>query len=194
MDATSVSLLDRLREEPSDVSWARLVDLYSPLIRNWLGRNALFGQDADDQVQEVLLVVFRKLPEFRREPHVGAFRRWLKGITVNCLRRFWRARKARPAATGADDSLAMLDNLEDATSELSLLWDREHDQHVTKQLLTMIENEFEARTWAAFRRVTFDGVPAADVAAELGISANAVFIAKSRVLSRLRQVGDGLLD
>ena len=194
MDETSNSLLDRLREEPNDVSWTRLVDLYSPLIRAWLRRNNLVGQDADDQVQEVLLVVIRKLPEFRREPQIGAFRRWLRNITVNCLRNFWRSRQARAPAPGAGDSLAMLDNLEDPVSELSRLWDREHDQHVTKQLLAMIEPEFEPRTWLAFQRVTFDGVPAADAATELGVTVNAVFISKSRVMSRLRQVGDGLLD
>src|SRR5437764_15448346 len=113
MDETSVSLLDRLRQEPDDVSWRRLVEFYSPLIRAWLRRNGLVGQDADDQVQEVLLVVVRRLPEFRREPHVGAFRRWLRTITVNCLRNFWRARQARPLATGDSDVLAMLDKLED---------------------------------------------------------------------------------
>jgi RNA polymerase sigma-70 factor (ECF subfamily) len=194
MDETSTSLLDRLRDDSDQVAWQRLVDLYSPYIRGWLRRNGLVGQDADDQVQEVLLVVVRRLPEFRREPHAGAFRRWLRTITVNCLRNFWRARQARPTATGDSNFIGMLDNLADPESDLSQQWDREHDQHVTKQLLELIKPSFEAATWTAFQRVAIDGAAPADVAAELGITVNAVFIAKSRVMSRLRQEGKDLLD
>src|SRR6185369_11382953 len=98
MNETSMSLLDRLHDQADDAAWHRLVDLYSPLIRGWLKRQGLVGQDADDQVQEVLLVLVRKLPDFRREPHTGAFRRWLRTITVNCLRTFWRSRRGKAAA------------------------------------------------------------------------------------------------
>src|SRR6516162_3959788 len=127
MSETSTSLLDRLRREGDTSSWQRLIDLYTPLIRGWLRRHALLDQDADDVVQEVLTVVVRRLPEFRREPRTGAFRRWLKTITVNCLRDFWRAQRLRPRATGDSDFLAVLQALEDPNSELSRLWDREHD-------------------------------------------------------------------
>src|SRR5438067_1112906 len=100
MSETSASLLDRLRLQPDAASWQRLVALYTPLIRGWLRRQAALDQDADDLVQEVLAVLVRKLPEFRREPRPGAFRRWLRGITVNCLREHWRRCRGRPVATG----------------------------------------------------------------------------------------------
>src|SRR5438128_9105 len=118
MAETSTSLLDRLRVAPDERSWQRLVDLYSPLIRGWLRRQGLVGQEADDQVQEVLLILVRKLPEFRREPQVGAFRRWLRSITVNCLRAFWRSRRGKPVATGDSQFLEVLDKLEDHASDL----------------------------------------------------------------------------
>jgi RNA polymerase sigma-70 factor (ECF subfamily) len=194
MDETSTSLLDRLREQPDDLSWQRLADLYSPLIRGWLRRYGLVGQDADDQVQEVLLIVFRKLPDFHREPHIGAFRRWLRNITVNCLRNFWRARQGRPAATGDSNFLELLDKLEDPSSELSRLWDQEHDRYITQRLLELIKPNFEATSWQAFQRVALEGAAPDAVAQELGITVNAVFIAKSRVMTRLRKEGEGLLD
>jgi RNA polymerase sigma-70 factor (ECF subfamily) len=194
MSETSASLLDRLRDQPDDASWQKLVDLYTPLIRGWLRRQARLEQDAEDLVQEVLAVVVRKLPQFRREPRTGAFRRWLRTITVNCLREFWRSRKNRPVATGKDEFLNMLEQLEDPNSGLSHLWDQEHDRHVTQRLLDMIKPRFEATTWQAFHRVAVEGAAADLVAAELGISLNAVFIAKSRVLSSLRQEGEGLID
>jgi RNA polymerase sigma-70 factor (ECF subfamily) len=177
MNETSLSLLDRLQQQRDEDAWQQLVALYSPYVRGWLRRHGLLGQDADDQVQEVLLVVVSKLPEFRRQPHVGAFRRWLRTITVNCLRNFWRARQARPSATGDSDFLKVLDSLEDPHSDLSQLWDREHDQHVTQQLLTLIKPEVEPAQWLAFQRVALERVAPAVAAAELNMSVNAVFIA-----------------
>jgi RNA polymerase sigma-70 factor (ECF subfamily) len=194
MTDTSASFLDRLRQQPDESGWQKLVDLYVPLIRGWLRRHAGLNQDADDLVQEVLTVVVRRLPEFAHQGRTGSFRRWLRTITVNCLRDYWKAGRKRPRATGDSDFLYVLEQLEDPTSSLSQTWDREHDRHVTQQLLEMIRPRFEANTWQAFQRLAIDGASPDEVAVELGLSVNAVFIAKSRVLARLRQEGAGLLD
>lgn len=194
MSETSFSLLDRLRLEPDDGSWKRLVDLYTPLIQEWLRRQGLQQEDANDLTQEVLTVIVRELPKFRHDERPGSFRAWLRQITVNRLRDFWRAKRYRPMATGDSDFVHRLEQLEDANSALSRLWDQEHDQHVSRKLLESTESEFTATTWRAFRRVVLEGAKAAEVAAELGITANAVWIAKSRVLSRLREELRGLTD
>jgi RNA polymerase sigma-70 factor (ECF subfamily) len=194
MSETSLSLLDSLQQGPHVSSWQRMIDLYSPLIRNWLRRYALQDQDVEDLVQEVLAVVVRKLPDFQRKPQVGAFRRWLRNITVNCLRDFWRAQRYRPQATGQEGFAQVLEQLEDPESALSRLWDKEHDDHVIRRLLAMIRPRFEAKTWLAFQRVALEGVPVDQVAQELGLTVNAVFIAKSRVVRLLRLEGNGLLD
>jgi RNA polymerase sigma-70 factor (ECF subfamily) len=194
MSETSASLLERLRLQPNEESWRRLVDLYTPLIRGWLRRHALAGADVDDLVQDVLTVVVRRLKEFHRGERLGSFRCWLRTITVNCLRDHWRAQRARPRTTGDSDFMQVLDQMEDPNSGLSRLWDEEHDRHVTRQLLEMIRLQFAASTWQAFQRVALDGTPPDTVAAELGMTVNAVFIAKSRVLHRLRQEGEGLID
>jgi RNA polymerase sigma-70 factor, ECF subfamily len=194
MPDTPVSLLERLRLRPDPASWQRLVDLYTPLIRGWLRRHALQDPDADDLVQEVLGVLVRELPNFRHDLRPGAFRRWLRTVTVNRLRTFWRGRRSRPVAAGDSDFLQMLDQLADPDSGLSRLWDEEHDRHVARRLLELLEPEFEPNTWRAFRRLVLEGQPTAEVAAELGVTPNAVRIAKSRVLSRFRQEVAGLLD
>jgi len=77
---------------------------------------------------------------------------------------------------------------------LSDLWNREHDEHVLRRLLELVEPEFTSPVWQAFRGVALEGKPAAEVAAELGATVNAVFLAKSRVLRRLRQEARGLVD
>ena len=193
MSDTSVSLLDRLRSQPDGPSWRRLVDLYTPLIHGWLRRYEVQPQDADDLVQEVLSRVVRDLPHFEHDRRRGAFRCWLRTITANQLRTFWRARQHRPVVGGSDLE-RRIEQLEDPASHLSKLWDQEHDRHVLARLLDLVQPEFSPTTWAAFRRVTLDGVRPADVAVELGISVNAVWLAKSHVLRRLRQESQGLLD
>jgi RNA polymerase sigma-70 factor (ECF subfamily) len=194
MAETPVSLLDRLRLAPDPASWRRLVELYTPLIRDWLRRHFLQDSDLDDVTQDVLGVLVRELPHFHHDLRPGAFRRWLRTVTANRLRTFWRARRARPLAQGDGDHDQMLAELEDPESRLSRLWDREHDRHVVRRLLQMLEPEFEGPTWQAFRLLVLEGKRTAEVACELGVTANAVRIAKSRVLSRLRQEVAGLID
>jgi DNA-directed RNA polymerase specialized sigma24 family protein len=109
-----------------------LVGIYEPLIRGWLRRQEVWIYDADDLVQDVMAVVVRRLPEFEHNGRPGAFCSWLGIITVNCLRDHWRSRKPVQSEGGASDVQQLLAQLEDASSDLSWLWDAEHDRHVTR--------------------------------------------------------------
>jgi RNA polymerase sigma-70 factor (ECF subfamily) len=188
---TSHSLLDRARDPGDASSWRKLTDLYAPLIRRWVRPYVAQPADADDVLQDVLTMLVRELPRFEHSGRPGAFRAWLKTLAVNRLRVHWRTR--RPA-TGDDAVLEQLHRLEDPDSDLSRTWDEEHDRHVAQTLLEAIRLEFQPATWRAFEATVRDGRPTAEVAAELGLSENAVLIAKSRVLKRLRQKGEGLID
>jgi RNA polymerase sigma factor (sigma-70 family) len=192
MSETSVSLLERLRSEPDSDTWKRLVELYTPLLHGWLRQSGVQPCDADDLVQDVLAVVVRELPHFEHNRRAGAFRRWLRTILIHRLRDFWRARQGRPVASGDSELARLLEQLEDPDSGLSRLWDEQHDRHVLRRLLELIEPAVAPSTWEAFRRVTLEGRDEETVAAELGLSVNAVFIAKSRVLGRLRREAEGL--
>jgi RNA polymerase sigma-70 factor (ECF subfamily) len=194
MAETSASLLERLKDRLDSVAWQRLVDLYTPLIRSWLCRQGVSAEDAEDLTQEVLGIVVLEVGRFRHNGRAGAFRTWLRTITVNCLRASWRSRRLRFPATGSPDIVALLNKLEDPASDLSRRWDREHDEFVLHRLLELIEPDFRHATWRAFRRQVFDGASAETVAAEQGQTVNAVLIAKSRVLSHLRRTAEGLVD
>ena len=194
MNETSLSLLQQMRQSPGDEAWARLHRLYEPLIRKWLIRYDLKPDDADDVTQEVLLALSSNIGAFAHNGRAGAFRAWIKGILIHRLRRFWSARERQPPAKGGSDMNRRLAELDDPVSDLSLVWNREHDQFVLARLLSVVESRFEPRTWSAFRMTALEGVEARLVAEKLGISRNAVLIAKSRVLSRLRQEASGLVE
>ena len=194
MPQTSATLLERLRDRADSDAWTRMVDIYSPMIRVWLGRYGLPESDVDDISQTALSSVVANLPQFHHNGRVGAFRNWLRTITVNSLRQKFRADRKRLDCAGGRALLADLNELEDPESGLSELWDRAHDAHVLRTLMTWAEPEFEAKTWQAFRRQVLEEAPPRMVAAELDMTVNAVLIAKCRVLKRLRELSCGLID
>jgi RNA polymerase sigma-70 factor (ECF subfamily) len=192
LNPTSVSLLDRLKlARPESSDWNRLQGVYLPLIQKWLGRVPGLGDESADLAQEVLLVVFREIPRFDRQRE-GSFRAWLRQVTVNKVRNFRRQRRRRPTA-GLDPADGFLERLADPSGDLAREWDRDHDKHVVERLLAIVQPDFNPTTWEAFRRFGVDGVPAGPVAEELGLTENAVILAKSRVLKRLREEAGDLL-
>lgn len=194
MQETSLSLLDRIRETSDPQLWERLVGLYAPLLKRWVLWYEVQDSDADDIVQDVLAAVVRDLPEFQHSKRAGAFRSWLRAILVNRVRDFWRSRKYRPIATGTSSIEEKLSQLQDETSEMSRIWDREHDQFVLKRLTKVVQCQFAPKTWQAFQRQVLECQDPQTVADQLGMSMSGVYTAKYRVLSALRRESEGLID
>jgi RNA polymerase sigma-70 factor (ECF subfamily) len=188
---TSTSLLERLRNSPDDESWTRLDALYRPLIRSWLKHDPSLGEEAEDLTQEILQVVCLEVAAFERQ-RTGSFRKWLRTITVHRLQGFYRARRSRPRPAGHEETSPLL-QLADDRSDLARRCDEEHNAHVVGKLLEWLAEEFSPSHVQAFRRVVIDEVKPAVAAEELGVSVNAVLLARSRILQRLRQEGRGLL-
>jgi RNA polymerase sigma-70 factor (ECF subfamily) len=184
---TSASLLERACVAGDPDAWNTIVELYTPLLNTWLTSAGLQSADCDDLTQRVLEILVRQLPSFRHNGRTGAFRAWLRGITVNLLREFWRHR-----STPATDSV--LEQLSDPGARLSLLWDQQHDRHVYAALAAIVRGEVAETTWLAFHRTAIEDKTPREVAAELGLTVNAVLIARSRVLTRLRKLATEFLD
>jgi RNA polymerase sigma-70 factor (ECF subfamily) len=188
MDTTSATLLERVRRPGDPEAWRRFVQLYTPLLYAWACRARLRNQDAADLVQDVFTVLLSRLPEFRYD-HTKSFRAWL--FTV--LRNKWRenGRRHVPAPLDVRDGpLAELVS-RDEPDELS---ETEYRQQLVQRALQLIQNDFQPGTWAAWTEHGVARRPAGEVAAELGLTVRAVYLAKYRVLRRLRQELDGLLD
>jgi RNA polymerase sigma-70 factor (ECF subfamily) len=162
--------------------------VYEPWLRDWLQRHHFQPADSDDLLQNILVVVNRKLPAFVHNGQPGAFRAWLRHILVTEVRSFLRQRQ-RQAEPAAD----FFDGLEDPNSEQSRQWDLEHDQQVVRRLLATIQQDFEKSTWEVFRLLVLEDRSAAEVAQRTGLKPNAIYVAKSRVLKRLREEVNGLV-
>jgi RNA polymerase sigma-70 factor (ECF subfamily) len=184
---TSASLLERLRQPGQDQAWARFVELYTPLLYYWARRTGCGETEAADLVQEVLVVLLRKLPDFRYDQH-KSFRGWLRTVARNCWRNLRRGAELPRAAQGMD-----LDQ-QAGPAEADPFWEAEYRQRLVGRALELMQAEFQPNTWKACWECVVNGRPAADVARELGVRIGTVYAAKSRVLYRLRQELAGLLE
>jgi RNA polymerase sigma-70 factor (ECF subfamily) len=180
-------LLERLRQADDREAWDRFVALYTPLFYHWARRLGLQQSDAADLVQDVFAVLVRRLPHFRYQAG-KRFRGWLWTVLVN---KWKRARKRQ--AAGPTTAEALLDTLPSA-EDGGGFEEAEYRQYLIGRALRLMQADFQPVTWKACWEYAVVGRPAAEVAAELGVSVNAVHLAKSRVLRRLRQELVGLLD
>jgi RNA polymerase sigma-70 factor (ECF subfamily) len=186
--ATSRSLLQRARSADAG-AWDRLVALYGPLVLHWCRHGGLRPEDAADVFQEVFQAVAAHLGGFRKEREADTFRGWLRTITRNKVRDFFRRQGREPGAVGGTDAHRRLAQLPAPAEEGPD--GAEAERGLFRRALDLIRGEFEERTWQAFWRTTVAGQAAKDVAADLGMSPGAVRVAKSRVLHRLREeLGD----
>jgi RNA polymerase sigma-70 factor (ECF subfamily) len=190
MHSTPASLLELARNPAEYAARVRFVLLYTPLLAEWSRRHHLQAADAEDLIQDVFAAVFTALPEFRYDPS-RSFRAWLKTITLNTLRDRQR-KKAPELFPNAAPQLA--EQPDPAANPALLFEEEEYRRVVVGRALGLLEQEFAPEALAAFRRTALDGVAPAVAATELGLSVNSVYLARSRVLRRLRELLAGLVE
>jgi RNA polymerase sigma-70 factor (ECF subfamily) len=182
MNTTSASLLQRLHQPAEQDAWGRFTLLYTPLLYYWAHRLGLAEADAADLVQDVFVTLVQKLPEFKYDASKG-FRCWLRTILLNK----WRDRARRQAPVVTTTALETV-----AAPEEDGFGEVQYRQHLVRRALQLMQAEFAPKTWQACWQHVVEARPAAEVAAELGIAVGSVYVAKSRVLCRLRQELAGL--
>jgi RNA polymerase sigma-70 factor (ECF subfamily) len=183
-EKTRPSLLVRIRDAQDDQSWRTFVELYAPLIYRYCRLRGLQDADSADVGQEVLAQVAQSIRRFEYQPERGRFRDWLGTVTRNKVVRFLEG-QGRPArgvgGPGSDEALETLGAPGGDTA-----WDAEFHAHVLRTALERIRTRVEPATWDAFQHVWIDGKSPLETARELGIPIDAVYLAKSRMLRRLR--------
>ncbi|HEX3148869.1 MAG TPA: RNA polymerase sigma factor [Gemmataceae bacterium] len=188
VDATSLSLLQRVRDQDR-TAWERFVHLYEPVVRRWCERAGLQPSDAADLTQDLFHTVLTRLDTFRHDQPGASFRGWLWTITRNRVALHFRKQAAQPRPAGGDSAfLDLATPTDDSTAP------PESKAEVVRRALELIRPEFEPATWQAFWKVQVEDQPVAATAAALGLSANAVYKARARVLRRLRDEFGELID
>lgn len=191
LPSLSSSLLLRVQTMQPD-AWARLVEVFSPIVYRWARQAGLSSSDSTDVVQDVFIAVARNIPSFERQKQKASFRSWLATITRNRVRDSFRKKQKHPDAFGGTEGLERLNkvqsptepsdhDLEQSISLASL------DRRLPTRVLELVKANCGQQTWNAFWETVVKGDSAADVADRLNMSITSVYQAKSRILRRLRE-------
>ena len=184
---TRLSLLVRIRDHSDREAWARFVEIYGPLIYGFVRKRGLQDADAVDLMQDVLKSVAGAIERLDYDPAKGRFRGWLFTIVLNRLRNELATQSRREAGSG-DSGVAQRLTAEPAPDELESQWEHEHQQRLFGWAGEQVQTEVEPRTWQAFWRTAVDGAAGKEVAQELEMTVAAVYLAKSRVMARLKEL------
>jgi RNA polymerase sigma factor (sigma-70 family) len=182
---TRVSLLVQIRDGGNQAAWQEFVNLYGPVVYGFARKRGLQDADAADIVQDVLRSVSSAIGRLDYDRHQGTFRGWLFTITRNKVFNFLSARRIRPQGSGDTATNRRLDSQPDG-NDGSDVWELEYQRRLAALAMERIKEEFQANTWQAFWLTAVEGVGAPDAARQLQMSPGAIYVAKSRVLARLK--------
>ena len=181
---TQPSLLLRLRDPSDDAAWSRFASLYTPLIFAFCRGRGLSEADAADVAQDVLKAIAGAIPRFSYDRSRSSFRNWLFTVVRSKLNNFFAAQARQPRPAGE----TTVQHFADHEPALEETWQREYQANLLRWAAEQVRAEFKDATWNAFWRTAILEEPAEQVAADLRLTVNALYIARSRVTTRLRQV------
>jgi RNA polymerase sigma-70 factor (ECF subfamily) len=183
---TRASLLVRMRDAGDSQAWAEFLEVYAPLLYSWGRKYGLQDADAADLTQDVLRVVVGQIQRFAYDPQRGSFRGWLFTVARSQLRRLVEG-KRRQAQGSGDSDLQQALAQQAAPAAEAAAWEREYQERLFDWATAKVHDRFAESTWSAFWHTAVEGRGAQEVSAELGLSVGAVYIAKSRVLARIKE-------
>jgi RNA polymerase sigma-70 factor (ECF subfamily) len=186
-------LLIRLRQSDDEAAWSEFVKIYAPLIHAYGLRRGLQDADAADLSQTVLQSIARSVGDFQYDRSKGTFRGWLFTITRNHLLKALQRRHRDVVARGDSSAQDLLKEYPDQVDDESV-WNEEHERRLFAWAVNRVRAEYTESTWRAFWMSAVEGVRAAEIAEQLRMSVGAVYIAKSRVTARIRDVIQSIED
>lgn len=192
-ELTSTSLLQRALARDNQ-AWASIVKLYAPLVYRWCRKWKLQHDDAENITQEVFVAAFENLNSFSKDRGSGRFRAWLYTIAWRRFLDFIRRRQDGNVGRGGSEAMDMMALTEDANPQEPDISEQEELQYLSDRALEFIRSEFSDQDWRAFHNVIMLDQNPQQVADQLGVTVNVVYLAKSRILKRLREYFEGLID
>jgi RNA polymerase sigma factor (sigma-70 family) len=184
---TRYSLLLRIQDPRNQAAWAEFVAIYEPLVYRLARRKGLQDADARDLCQDVLRAVAGAARRWVPDPTRGSFRGWLFRIARNLLLNFLRQQRRQPGVCSEADLTRLMEAHSPPVDEHNQAIEQQYRRELFHVTARAIEPEFTRTTWRAFWTTAVENHAIDVVADELGLSTGAVYIARSRVLARLRQ-------
>jgi RNA polymerase sigma-70 factor (ECF subfamily) len=186
--ATRPSLLVRLRDLQDHEAWSQFVGVYAPIIYGYARKRGLQDADAADVTQSCLRRVAVHVGSLEYDQRVGTFRGWLFTIVRNQLRDYAEHSQRRCQGSGDSEVWEILNACPAQETEVDDAWECEYRRSLLAWAAEQVRAQVQPTTWQAFWQTAVEGKAGKEVAAGLGLSTAAVYLAKSRVMSRLREL------
>lgn len=186
---TRATLLLKIRDLKDRTAWSEFVALYTPLLYSYAIKAGLQDADAADVAQESMCDVVRSIRSFEYDASKGSFRGWLLTVTRNRIRK--RMSPSQRRSTGSGDTAVhqlLQEQPQASENAIEQAWEQEYQLRLFHWAAERIRSEFRDATWQAFWKTTVENIPIEQAAESLGVTAGAVYVARSRVLARLRTV------
>ena len=177
----------RLRDARDQQAWETFLEIYQPLILRLARQRNIQDADAREVTQEVLLTVAGAIHRWETDPTRGTFRGWLATITRNLVVNFLIRQSRHPRGSGDSDVKQWLEQQPAPDCEASVLFDTERKRQLFRWAAEQVRQEFREATWQAFWRTAVEGQDVTTAASELGVSAGVVYVARSRIMKRIRE-------
>lgn len=185
---TRPSLLVRLRDSRDHEAWTQFVKVYGPLIYGFARKQGVQDADAADLMQESLRIVAQAIKQLDYDPQRGSFRGWLFTVVRNQLFRFWSRHALGGRGTGDSGVLERLHEVPSPDDPADAMWEEEYERCRFTWAAEQVRGQVQPTTWQAFWKTAVEGQSGQEAAADLGISVSAVYLAKSRVMARLKEM------
>lgn len=184
---TQLSLIVKIRDAGDEDAWSEFVQIYQPVVQRFVRRHGLQYADAVEITQEVLSRVAKSIESWDANHQKSTFRGWLYRITRNITIDFLRKKKIeRQRMASSDAGLSQVADM--GNNDQSQEFDREFEKQVFYWAAEKLKPSFKPANWQAFWMSTIDGVPVIDVAKQLQMTPGNVYVARSRIMSRLSEL------
>jgi RNA polymerase sigma factor (sigma-70 family) len=183
---TRHSLLVRLRDAGDELAWSQFVEIYAPLVYGFARKHGLQDADAADVTQDVLRSVATAAKKLEYDPQRGSFRGWLFTVVRNRLRDFWAGQARQCQGSGDPDTNRRLQELPAREEDQESLWEQEYERQLFNWAAAQVRSDFQDSTWQAFWQTAVQGKSGKEVAKELRMSVAGVYLAKGRVMAKLK--------
>lgn len=187
---TRETLLLRLRDPEDDASWTEFAEIYTPLLYGYCKKRGIQQADAADIVQDVMRSVALAMRSFEYDPAKGKFKGWLFTAIRHAIGRYFKNLRRRPLTPADSQFTEMLESTPEESETVD--WERDYQRELLKWALEKVKPEFAERIWNAFEQTALHGREPADVSEEIGMTKNAVAIAKFRVTKRLKEKAESV--
>lgn len=190
MAETRLSLIERVRDNGDAAAWSEFFAIYRPLLIAYVRKRGVSEHDAADVVQDVFARLVPALSRFEFDPQRGRFRTWLWRVTYNALADWGRRGAMRDQAER--EWIDLHETVDDNHSDVE--WDQLYRRRIMEVVMARVKASTQPITWACFEGRILAGRPAAEIAAETGVSVNAVYVNASRLLARVREECDSFQE